>query len=114
MTVRKIQEPGDFDPSAFAKLTEMGNITDLTVCERVNRDPVVRKLTKDMYYLLTTGEVREYEHIQNRSQSGDSLRKSIRHIRELINTNVTDCTRVRWVTLTYREHDGSETAVPGL
>ena len=82
----------------------MGNITDLTVSERVNRDPVCRKLTKDFYYLITTGEVREYTHIQNRSQSGDSLRKTFRHIRELINTNMTDCACVRWVTLTYREN----------
>lgn len=104
MTVRKFQDPGDFDPRSFAKLTEMGNITDLTVCEKVNHDPVVRKLTKDLYYLLTTGEVKEYEHIQNRSQSGDSLRNTFRKVRELINSNVTDCRCVRWITLTYAEN----------
>ena len=85
-------------------MTKMGNITDLTVSARVNHDPICRKISKDLYYLTTTGEVREYEHIQNRAQSGDGLRKSIRHIRELINTNVTDCAHVRWVTLTYREN----------
>ena len=104
MIVRRCQNPDSFALSAFTKLTKMGNITDLTVSERVNRDPVCRKLTKDLYYLITTGEVKEYDHIQNRAQSGDSLRKTFQHIRELINTNVTDCTHVRWVTLTYREN----------
>ena len=104
MTDKEHQGFKIFASSAPAKLTMMGYITDLTVCERVNRNPVVRKLTKDLYYLLTTGEVKEYEHIQNRSQSGDSLRKTFRHVRELINSNVADCRCVRWITLTYAEN----------
>lgn len=82
----------------------MENISDLTVSERVNRNPVCVKLSKDEYVNMATGEVGTYAHSENRGQLGESLRKTSRHVRELINTNVTDCTHVRWVTLTYREN----------
>lgn len=104
MKVKKSTENMSFTPSDPTKITKMGNIIDIVVSKKVNHNPVCRKVSKDMYCITSTGEVKEYQHTQNRGQCSDSLRRTFRHIRELVNTNVNDCKSVRWVTLTYREN----------
>lgn len=63
-----------------------------------------RKIDKDHYIDTRTGELFEYKHIENRSQSTDSIRRTLSHIRALINTNVVITDNCRWVTLTYAEN----------
>jgi len=53
---------------------------------------------------LRTGELLKYEHIENRAESTDSIRRTLSHIRALINTNVAVPENCRWVTLTYSEN----------
>lgn len=104
MAVKKSDSVLLFGNQAPAKITKMGHITDLTVCDSITYDPVCKKLSKDLYLDTRTGEVKEYKHITNRSQCYESLRKSMQHIRSLINANVTNSCYVRWITLTYREN----------
>lgn len=93
-----------FDPRAPAKVTKMGNITDLVVCDTMSKEPVCVKISKDNYVNTQTGEVFDYNHTLNRSQCYDSIRKTIRKIRELINSNVINIYHIRWITLTYKEN----------
>lgn len=104
MLVRKTKECMLFDPRAPAKITKMGNITDLVVCDRITREPVCVKVSKDSYIDTRTGEILDYAHTINRSQCYDSIRKTMQKIRELVNTNVTNVFNIRWVTLTYKEN----------
>lgn len=104
MAVKKVKDHMLFDPRAPAKLTKMGNITDLLVCDTITTEPVCKKISKDLYVNTQTGEVLEYQHIVNRSQCYDSLRKTMQKIRELINSNVTNIYNIRWITLTYKEN----------
>lgn len=104
MPVRKSKEVMLFDPRAPAKITRMGNITDLVVYDKVTREPVCTKISKDSYMNTRTGEVFDYKHISNRSQCYDSIRKTMQKIRELVNTNVTNIYNIRWITLTYKEN----------
>ena len=104
MSVKKSDSILLFDDQAPAKITKMGHITDITVCDSVTYEPVCKKLSKDFYLDTRTGEVKEYKHITNRSECFESLRKSMQHIRALINANVTNSYCVRWITLTYREN----------
>ena len=104
MAVKKSDSILLFDNQAPAKITKMGHITDLTVCDTVTCEPVCKRLSKDYYLDTRTGEVKEYNHIENRSECFESLRKSMQHIRALINTNVTNSSYVRWITLTYGEN----------
>ena len=82
----------------------MGNVTLVTTFHKEPVAPPVKKLTKDLYLDVRTGEVKEYKHIENRSESKDSIRHTLAWIRALINTNVTVPRNCRWVTLTYKEN----------
>lgn len=104
MRVRKCKDHMSFNASASAKITKMGNIADLLVCENEIKEPSCVKLSKNYFLNRETGEIKEYKHINNRSECFDSIRKTMRNIRALINTNATDPYRIRWVTLTYREN----------
>lgn len=69
-----------------------------------NGQCAIKKLSNDLYVDRNTGEVKEFEHISNRSESKASLRRTFALIRDTINANVTDIDKVRWVTITYKEN----------
>ena len=86
-------------------VTHMGNITEISYMTKHNSQPKAIKVSGDEYVVVDTGEVKKYaKKSENRSQSENSIRKTMRRIRELIQTNVTDPKKVRWITLTYREN----------
>ena len=51
-----------------------------------------------------TGEICEYKQSANRSENTDSLRKTFRKIRDLVNANCTTPENIHWVTLTYADN----------
>lgn len=86
-------------------VTRMGKITEIQYMTTKNSKARTIKISADEYVIADTGEVREYtKKAEDRSQSESSIRKTMRRIRELIQTNVTDPKKVRWITLTYREN----------
>lgn len=91
----------DYSP---AKVTTMGNITELMVMQKSCSGAPTRKIDKDHYCDLRTGELFEYDHIENRAGSIDSMRRTLARIRALVNTNVTVPENCRWITLTYAEN----------
>ena len=80
----------------------MGNVTEITTCEKQSTGSPCKKLNKDYYMDLRTGEVLEYDHSENRGDNLHGIRQTLSRIRALINTNVTEPLNCRWVTLTYR------------
>ena len=102
MEVKKSSyKPKDSDVS---KVVTMGNITEVTTCKSFSSGPPVVKIDKDRYMDMRTGAVGEYQHVQNRGDGVESLKKTIRRIRGLINANVCEVDKVRWLTLTYAEN----------
>lgn len=93
-----------FDSYSDTRVTTMGNITELVTMQRRCLGPPVVRLDKDHFMDFRTGEVCEYKHIENRSESTDSVRRTLAHIRALINTNVMVPENCRWVTLTYADN----------
>lgn len=81
-----------------------GNISEITVCQHVSSGLPCIKIDKDNYCDTRTGELLKYSHIENRSQSLDSIRSTLSKIRGLINSNILDADFCRWVTLTYKEN----------
>lgn len=88
----------------LVKVTEMGNITEVMWMAKKNEKARIKKLSKDSYVILETGEVRKFEHIDNRMQDIRGVRVSLRKLRAYLNTNITDVDKCRWVTLTYAEN----------
>lgn len=101
--VKEIEKPyyPHFSPT---KVTTMGNITEVVTMAREAEAPPIRKLSKDLYEYLPTGEVFEYEHGETRADNLGYVRRTMANIRALINTNVTDPKCCRWVTLTYADN----------
>lgn len=102
--VRQLQDVPELDAYCTSKVTTMGHVLEVTTRKKDSHGAPCRKLDKDHYIDLRTGEVLEYSHIENRSESTRSIRNTLARIRALVNTNVTEPKNVRWVTLTYAEN----------
>ena len=105
---------GDYDR---VKVTEMGNVVELLYMSFKNDLPRIRKLDKDHYIVINergeqVGEVREFNHFENRADSVNSLRQTFRKIRNTINANVINIDSVRFITLTYRQDSGEPMTDP--
>lgn len=103
-TVRQALSDIDFDDYSYTRVTTMGNITEVVTMQKKCFGPPVVRVDKDNYLDVRTGELFRYKHIDNRAGSKDSIRRTLSHIRALINTNVTEPENCRWVTLTYKEN----------
>lgn len=94
-----------FDGSSLVRVKVSGNIVELMYSSSSCRGvQAVKRLSGDLYEDLRTGEVKEFKHIQNRSQDLQSVAQSLARLRDYINTNVVDVSCCRWVTLTYAEN----------
>lgn len=83
-------------------VTQMNNIIEVQHMEKMNTQPNIKKLNKDEYVDLKTGEIKEFNHFENRKDSYNSLRQTFKKLRYLINNNFSGKKNELWVTLTYR------------
>lgn len=86
---------------AQVTVTDMGHLVEVQHMERRNSECHVRKIDADRYILLETGEIFEFEKSANRSESENSLRKTFKKLRYLINTNFTGKPNELFVTFTF-------------
>ena len=91
--------------STIVTVTEMGLVTEIQYMSRRNGQARIIKVSSEEYLHIETGEIRSFgKKPTTRIESENSVRKTMRRIRELVQTNVTDPQKVRWVTLTYAEN----------
>lgn len=96
------------------KVTTCGNVIETMSMSKVNRKGSAIINLGDYKYVLPgeidnvtgeiTGEIKEFNRTDNRSENLNGLAKSMKAVRDLINCNVVDPSCVRWVTLTYAEN----------
>ena len=86
------------------RVKEMGNIIELMYSDRKNHEIFIKKISDTEYIDLRTGEVKQCKQIENRAGNLNSVRQSLGRLRDLLNTNITDTSHCRWVTLTYAEN----------
>jgi len=101
--VEKIDNP-EVDLNSKVRVKLMGNITEIMYSNNYSSKCSIEKLDKDNYILLETGEIKQFKKIENRGQDMGSVRKSLGRLRDYLNTNITDVSKCKWVTLTYREN----------
>jgi virulence-associated protein VapD len=97
-------EKSDISSSAYVTVTQTGSIVEIQYMEKMNHTATIRKLNADEYLDLSTGEIKEYQHIENRSQSYKSLRATFKKLRYLINNNFCGRKNELFITLTYKEN----------
>ena len=103
MNVERISEHLRPAPIQYVTVKEMGNITEVRFMTN-EMGAVIQKIDKDRYRNLITGQVLEYKHGSSRGDSVKNVAQSLKRLREIINTNVTDTKKCLWATLTYAEN----------
>jgi len=103
MKINRIENvhPETMDTPVTVK--KCGNIFEIRY---MRSSPVIsiQKINADTYLDLKTGELKEITSKVNRAQDKASVSQSLRNLRDLINTNLTDPENALWVTLTYAEN----------
>lgn len=99
----KIEKLKDFEPDKnfISKYTKMNDIIEIVSLAHKNNSCSIKKLNKDEYVLLSTGEVFYCNHTENRSQNINSVRLSVAKLRNLINNNFVGGKNELWITLTF-------------
>ncbi len=92
------------DKRDFVVLTKMGHITEVQYTEKRNNKPTIKKLNKTHFVVLSSGEVKEFKQSLNRSDNSNSLRKTFKKLRYLINNNFFGYRNELFLTLTYAEN----------
>lgn len=103
MTISKIDKNKVF-PVGYCKKTTAGNTVEFLSMSSAPMPPPTLKLDADHYCNTNTGEVLEYLKSATRADNTDSLRKTFKRIRDLINANCTEPEKLHWITLTYAEN----------
>lgn len=104
MEVKRLDTPFLIPDSAIVRLKEMGNIIEIMFSEKHSTGGYIRKIDKDSYCDIRTGELKEFQHLENRAQDLSNVSKSLSQGRDILNANITDVSCCRWVTLTYAEN----------
>ncbi|MBQ2409098.1 MAG: hypothetical protein II309_06655, partial [Bacilli bacterium] len=85
--------------TSYVKVKKMNNILEITYNSNPNRECYIRKLDKDNYLNLKTGEIKECNHIESRADNSLQVSQSLKKLRDYINNNVSDpikcpCSRI--------------------
>jgi hypothetical protein len=91
-------------PNDVVRVTKMNHIIEVQHIEKQNRKANIKKLDKDRYVDIGTGEIKEFQHSMNRSENQNSLRQTFKKLRYLINNNFTGKGNELHITLTYAEN----------
>lgn len=93
----------DFE-SKYAKKTVSGNVTEFLEMSSKPSAPAIQKISADQYLNILTGEICDFVKSESRADNTDSLRKSFKKVRDIVNSNTTDNSNIHWVTLTYADN----------
>jgi len=91
-------------PKEKVTVTDMGHIVEIQHLEKRNHKQYIQKIDQDHYVLLETGELLEFQKSDNRGDNENSLRKTFKNMRYLINNNFKGLPNELHVTLTYAEN----------
>jgi hypothetical protein len=105
MEIKKSNKNVEKKSDDLVKFTDMNGIYEVMYMRNKGQsDFPVRKLNKDQYYFVDSGEIGNYKHKENRSQNIESLRKTFKKIRNKINYNFDGSDNELMITLTYAEN----------
>lgn len=92
------------DDSAFVTVTDMGHLQEVQYLQHKNSSATIVKLDKERYYVVNTGEVKTFTHMETRKDSFNSLRQTFKKLRYLINANFIGAPNELHITLTYADN----------
>jgi hypothetical protein len=92
--------------SGLVTVRKCGDIVTVKYTDKIQTDFPIERIDENHYIIKSegTGEVYEYKHGESRLDDTQSVKESLERLRDYINTNVTDVSRCRWLTMTYAEN----------
>ena len=103
MDVKKHIGVAEFQDEENVKVKRCGNVTSIATSPLRAAPPCFR-LDKDHYFVVSSGEVVSVHHNESRASDLRSVSHSLAFGRDMLNTNITDVSSCRWMTLTYAEN----------
>lgn len=91
-------------PDDFVTVTKMNHLVEVQHMQKSNTKVNIKKLDKNHYVVLDTGEIKEFTHSENRQGNYNSLRQTFKKLRYLINNNFVGGGNELHVTLTYKKN----------
>lgn len=91
-------------PDDLVTVTEMNHIVEVQHMEKMNTKNRIKKIDKERYMDIDTGEIKEFELSENRQENYNSLRQTFKRLRYLINNNFIGSANELHITLTYKEN----------
>lgn len=85
-------------------VTKMNHIIEVQHMDKMNRTNHIKKLDKDRFVDIRTGEIREFQHSETRQDNYNSLRQTFKKLRYLINNNFVGSANELHITLTYKDN----------
>lgn len=104
MRTKQIETQGSPSQNETVTLKSAGNVLELRRALHPPPEMTITKLNADQYVDNRTGEVKTFQHIENRAEDQASVKQSLKRLRDLINANLVDPQTALWVTLTYAEN----------
>ena len=101
--IERLQEHLEPAENCNVRVKRMGNITEVRYMSR-NPECSIKKIDRESYVNLSTGELKEFVHTESRAENLTSVSQSLANLRDLLNANITDPSHCLWVTLTYKEN----------
>lgn len=90
-------------PNCMVRVKRMGNITEVRYMMK-KPEIQIQKFDSESFLNLLTGEILPIKHTESRADNKISVKQSLRNLRDLLNTNISNTQNCKWLTLTYREN----------
>lgn len=101
----RVAECPEKDKNIPVKVVEMGNVVEVQYMSHRNHKATIQMLKGGKQYIhLGTGEIKNCDEHSSRADLKKNLYRTFKTLRALINSNVTDVSHIRWITLTYAEN----------
>lgn len=84
-------------------LTRMNHISEIQYMQKKNNQATIKKINKKEYVLLATGEILEFKkHADTRTAHVNSMYRTMKHLRYLINNNFVGGKNEKFITFTFK------------
>jgi hypothetical protein len=103
--IKRLENIPRIEENKRVRVKECGNIIEIMSRERyAHGPPTTIKITKEQYVDTRTGEVKQFKHNKTRADDLKSVARSLALGRDMLNANIDDVSRCRWLTLTYADN----------
>lgn len=98
------KEDIELTDSSPVEVIRMNNVTEIRYIAGRNNSISIKKINADEYVDLETGEIKQYKKSEVRTENLNSLLRTFRNLRMLINNNFKGSNHEAMLTLTYKEN----------